>query len=209
MNEHLLFNLVDLGGTFAFAISGATAARREGLDLFGIVMIAYVTACGGGIARDLCIGVVPPAGLSQWRYLLTAVIAALATIVAYHQVERLDRPVRLFDAMGLGLFAVYGAHKALLATGNAEVAIILGMVTAIGGGLARDMLLVRVPVVLQREIYASAAFVGAALAVLGERAGWPALWATWLPILLCFALRYVALRRGWNLPRFGAAPREP
>jgi uncharacterized membrane protein YeiH len=209
MNEHLLFNLVDLGGTFAFAISGATAARREGLDLFGIVMIAYVTACGGGIARDLCIGVVPPAGLSQWRYLLASVIAALATIVAYRQVERLDRPVRLFDAMGLGLFAVYGAHKALLATGNAEVAIILGMATAIGGGLARDMLLARVPVVLQREIYASAAFVGAALAVLGERAGWPALWATWLPILLCFALRYVALRRGWNLPRFGAAPREP
>ena len=166
-------------------------------------MIAYITACGGGIVRDLCIGAIPPAGLADWRYLLTAMIAALATIVAYRQVERLTYPVRLFDAMGLGLFAVYGAHKALLFGDNAEVAILLGMTTAIGGGLVRDVLLARVPVVLQKEIYASAACAGAALAVLGERLGWPALWATWLPIALCFALRFVSLRYGWNLPRFG------
>ena len=202
MNEQLLFNLVDLAGTFAFAISGATAARRGNLDLFGILMVACVTACGGGIARDLCIGAIPPAGLADWRYLATAVVAALVTVVAYRQVERLTYPVRLFDAMGLGLFAVYGAHKALLYTHNAEVAIILGMLTAIGGGLARDMLLARVSVVLQREIYASAAFLGAALCVLGERLRWPAVWATWLPIALCFALRFVSLRYGWNLPRF-------
>ena len=208
MNEQLLFNLVDLAGTFAFAISGATAARRCNLDLFGILAIAFITACGGGIARDLCIGAIPPAGLSDWRYLFTAIVAALLTVVAYPWVERLTYPVRLFDAMGLGLFAVYGAHKALLATGNVEVAIILGMVTAIGGGLARDMLLARVPVVLQREIYASAAFAGAALAVLGERFGWPVLWATWLPILLCFTLRFVSLRYGWNLPRFGGSSSE-
>jgi len=203
MNEQLVFNLVDLAGTFAFAISGAVAARRRNLDLFGILVIAYITACGGGIVRDLCIGAIPPAGLSDWRYLLTAVVAALATIVAYRQVERLTYPVRLFDAMGLGLFAVYGAHKALLFGDNAEVAILLGMTTAIGGGLARDVLLARVPVVLQKEIYASAACAGAALAVFGERLGWPALWATWLPIGLCFALRFVSLRYGWNLPRFG------
>jgi len=203
MNEQLLFNLVDLAGTFAFAISGAVAARRRNLDLFGILVIAYITACGGGIVRDLCIGAIPPAGLSDRRYLLTAVIAALATIVAYRQVERVTYPVRLFDAMGLGLFAVYGAHKALLFGDNAEVAILLGMTTAIGGGLARDVLLARVPVVLQKEIYASAACAGAALAVIGERLGWPALWATWLPIALCFALRFVSMRHGWNLPRFG------
>jgi uncharacterized membrane protein YeiH len=165
-------------------------------------MVACVTACGGGIARDLCIGAIPPAGLADWRYLATAVVAALVTVVAYRQVERLTYPVRLFDAMGLGLFAVYGAHKALLYTHNAEVAIILGMLTAIGGGLARDMLLARVSVVLQKEIYASAAFLGAALCVLGERLRWPAVWATWLPIALCFVLRFVSLRYGWNLPRF-------
>ena len=205
MNEQMLFNLVDLAGTFAFAISGATAARRCNLDLFGILAIAFITACGGGIARDLCIGAIPPAGLSDWRYLFTAVVAALLTIVAYPWVERLTYPVRLFDAMGLGLFAVYGAHKALLFGHNAEVAILLGMITAIGGGMARDVLLTRVSVVLQQEIYALAAFVGAALAVIGEYYRWPAVWATWLPILVCFGLRFASLHYHWNLPRFGRA----
>ncbi|EIL97671.1 hypothetical protein RHOFW104T7_03365 [Rhodanobacter thiooxydans] len=203
MNERLMFNLVDLAGTFAFAISGATAARRRNLDLFGILAIAYITACGGGIVRDLCIGAIPPAGLSDWRYLLTAVVAALLTILAYRWVERLTYPVRLFDAMGLGLFAVYGANKALAFGHNAEVAILLGMVTAIGGGVARDVLLARVSVVLQKEIYALAALAGAALAVIGEYLHWPVLWATWLPILLCFALRVLSLYFHWNLPRFG------
>ena len=203
MNEQLLFNLVDLAGTFAFAISGATAARRCNLDLFGILAIAFITACGGGIARDLCIGAIPPAGLSDWRYLATAVVAALLTIVAYPWVERLTYPVRLFDAMGLGLFAVYGAHKTLLFGHNAEMAILLGIVTAIGGGMARDVLLARVSIVLQKEIYASAAFAGAALSVLGEHLQWPAVWATWLPILVCFGLRFLSLRLHWNLPRFG------
>jgi uncharacterized membrane protein YeiH len=203
MNEQLLFNVVDLAGTFAFAISGATAARRCNLDLFGILAIAFITACGGGIARDLCIGAVPPAGLSDWRYLFTAIVAALLTIVAYPWVERLSYPVRLFDAMGLGLFAVYGAHKALLFGHNAEVAILLGTITAIGGGMARDVLLTRVSVVLQQEIYALAALVGATLAVIGEYYHWPAVWATWLPILACFGLRFLALHYHWNLPRFG------
>ena len=203
MNEQLLFNVVDLAGTFAFAISGATAARRCNLDLFGILAIAFITACGGGIARDLCIGAVPPAGLSDWRYLFTAIVAALLTIVAYPWVERLSYPVRLFDAMGLGLFAVYGAHKALLFGHNAEVAILLGTITAIGGGMARDVLLTRVSVVLQQEIYALAALAGATLAVIGEYYHWPAVWATWLPILVCFGLRFLALHYHWTLPRFG------
>jgi uncharacterized membrane protein YeiH len=202
MNEHMLFNLVDLAGTFAFAISGALAARRQNLDLFGILAIAYVTACGGGIARDLCIGAIPPAGLADWRYLATAVIAALLTVGAYHQVERLNYPVRLFDALGLGLFAVYGAHKALAFGLNAQVAILVGVVTAVGGGVARDVLLTRVPIVLQKEIYASAAVGGAALAVIGERLGWAPLWSMWLPIVACCGLRILSLRYHWNLPSF-------
>jgi uncharacterized membrane protein YeiH len=111
--------------------------------------------------------------------------------------------VRLFDAMGLGLFAVYGAHKALLYGNNAEVAILLGVVTAVGGGMARDVLLARVSIVLEREIYASAALIGAALTVLGEYLDWPAVWATWLPIVVCFGLRFLSLHLHWNLPRFG------
>jgi len=123
--------------------------------------------------------------------------------MAYPWVERLTYPVRLFDAMGLGLFSVYGAHKALVFGHNAEVAILLGIVTAVGGGMARDVLLARVSIVLEKEIYASAALVGAALAVLGEYLHWPAVWATWLPILVCFVLRFASLHYHWNLPRFG------
>src|SRR4026209_814114 len=103
MHERWLFDLVDLAGTFAFAISGATAARRCHLDLFGILAIAFITACGGGMVRDLCIGAIPPAGLTDWRYLFTAMVAALLTMLAYPWVERLTYPVRLFDAMGMGL----------------------------------------------------------------------------------------------------------
>lgn len=207
MNEQAVFSLLDLAGTFAFAISGATAAKRRGLDLFGILAIAYVTACGGGIARDLCIGAVPPAGLADWRYLATAVGAALITIAAYPWVTRLAMPVRLFDALGLGLFAVYGAHKALLLGHNAQVAILVGMLTAIGGGIARDVLLTRVAIVLQKEIYASAALAAAALAVIGDRFDWSPLWSTWLPIVLCIGLRLLSLRYHWNLPTFVRKPR--
>ena len=203
MNEHFLFNAIDLAGTFAFAISGAVAARREDFDVFGILAIAYVTACGGGIARDVCIGAIPPAGLAEWRYLLTAVLAALMTMLAHRQVEKLDFPVRLFDAMGLGLFAVYGAHKALVYGHNAEVAVIVGVMTAIGGGMARDVLLNRVSLVLLKtELYATAAFLAAGLAVLGEYLAWPAVWSTWLPIVACFLLRYLSLRHNWTLPTF-------
>lgn len=203
MNEHLLFNLIDLAGTFAFAISGAVAARRKEFDVFGILAIAYVTACGGGIARDICIGAIPPAGLAEWRYLLTAVIAAVATMLAHRLVERLDFPVRLFDAMGLGLFAVYGAHKALVYGHNAEVAVLAGVLTAIGGGMVRDVLLNRVSLVLQQtELYATAALLGAGLAVIGEYLAWPAVWSTWLPIVACFVLRYLSMRFGWKLPAF-------
>lgn len=207
MDEQALFRLLDLAGTFAFAISGATAAKRRGLDLFGILAIAYVTACGGGIARDLCIGAAPPAGLADWRYVATAAGAALMTIAAYPWVTRLAMPVRVFDALGLGLFAVYGAHKAVALGHNAQVAILVGMVTAIGGGIARDVLLTRVAIVLQKEIYASAALGAAALAVIGDRSGWPVLWSTWLPIVLCIGLRLLSLRYHWNLPNFGARSR--
>lgn len=203
MPDQFLFHLIDLAGTFAFAISGALAAQRKNLDLFGILAVAYVTACGGGIIRDVLIGAVPPAGLTEWRYLATAMVAAVITIVAYRRVEKLTNPVRLFDAMGLALFAVYGAHKALLLGHNAEVAIIVGMVTAIGGGMLRDVLLNRVSLVLQQEeLYATVAFLTASLAVVGEYLGWPALWSTWLPIVAGFVFRWVSLRREWVLPTF-------
>jgi uncharacterized membrane protein YeiH len=199
MNVHLLFGVLDIAGVFVFAISGAAAALERRLDLFGVMVAAFITACGGGIVRDLCIGAVPPASLGDWRYLLTAVVASLLTVWAGPLIKRLAYPVLLFDAIGLSLFAVTGAHKALLYGHNTEVAILLGMITAVGGGVARDVLLNRVPAILQKEIYASAALVGAVIEVVGERQGWSATWLPWTALLTCFALRMLALQFGWHL----------
>jgi uncharacterized membrane protein YeiH len=198
---HSLYYFLDLAGTFAFAISGATAARQRGLDLFGIGAIAFVVACGGGIIRDLCIGAIPPIGLTNWRYLTAAMIAAGLTVGTFSIVRRLNRPVLLFDAIGLSLFAVTGAQKALSYGHNGEVAVLLGITTAVGGGVVRDVLLNRVPVILEKEIYASAALIGALIVVLGRYQKWLSDdWVSIIGLTACFALRILALRYHWNLP---------
>jgi uncharacterized membrane protein YeiH len=202
LNGHVLFTFLDLAGTFAFALSGAVAARERGLDWFGILVLAFTVACGGGVLRDLCIGAIPPAGLADWRYLATAVVAAVLTMASRRLVERLAHPVVLFDTLGLGLFAVTGAQKALLFGWNAEVAVLMGVATAVGGGVARDVLLNRVPVILQREIYASAALVGAGIATFGDLLGLASPALTWCAVAACFALRLLSLRYRWHLPRF-------
>lgn len=201
LNDHRLFTALDLAGTFAFAISGAVAARDRGLDWFGVIVIAFTVACGGGVLRDLCIGAVPPAGLTDWRYITVALTAALGAIAASGLVARLAHTVTLFDSLGLGLFAVTGAQKVIIFGHSAEAAVLLGMVTAVGGGVVRDLLLNRVPVILRREIYASAALVGATIEVVGQRLGWESSARTWVALLACFVLRYLSLRYQWNLPR--------
>jgi uncharacterized membrane protein YeiH len=110
---HSLYHFLDLAGTFVFAISGAAAAKQRGLDLFGICAIAFIVACGGGIIRDLCIGAIPPAGLTNWSYLVAAITAAGITLGLYSFVKRLKQPVLFFDALGLSLFAVTGAQKSI------------------------------------------------------------------------------------------------
>jgi len=211
MNETVLFTLLDLAGTFVFALSGAAAARQRELDLFGIAAVAFLVACGGGIMRDVCIGATPPAGLSDWRYLAAAMAAVVATLGAYPLVERLAYPVRFFDGLGMGFFAVAGAHKALEYGHDAEVAILLGMLTAVGGGVLRDVLLNRIPLILQKEIYASAALLAAIIEVGGERLGWSTQWVPWAGIVVGSGLRQLSLRHGWQLPRFvlpGAGERD-
>ncbi|MDN5781108.1 MAG: TRIC cation channel family protein, partial [Luteimonas sp.] len=167
--------------------------------------IAYMVACGGGIIRDVCIGAIPPAGLADWRYLTLALIAAGLAMAAYPLLQRLDHPVQMFDALGLGFFAVFGAHKTLLFGHNAQVAIVLGIVSAVGGGALRDVLLNRTPLILRKEIYASAAVVAAVVQVSGERLDLTMDWVPWVGIVLCFGLRYLAMRHHWNLPRFSRA----
>jgi uncharacterized membrane protein YeiH len=211
VSSHAVYLVLDLIGTFVFAISGAVAARQRRLDLFGIVSVAFMVACGGGIVRDVCIGAIPPAGLSNWRYLAASLLASAVAIFAYAPLRRLRQPVLFFDAIGLGLFAVAGAQKALSFGHSAEVAILLGIVSAVGGGVMRDIMLSRLPAILDREIYASAALVGASAQVLFDYAHWTQWWTPWFATFMCVAIRLASLRFGWRLPAFPAqrANRDP
>lgn len=199
---HTFYTVIDLGGTFAFAISGAIAAKVKGLDIFGIIVVAFTVACGGGILRDISIGAIPPAGISDWRYLLTSLIAVGVALGFGPMLKLLNRPVILFDALGLSLFAVSGAEKALGYGHNYEVAVMLGILTAVGGGVIRDIFLNRIPVIFENEIYASAALLGALVVVAGDYFSIPNGWTFPLGFALCFVLRILALRYHWKLPSF-------
>lgn len=198
--------VIDLIGVFVFALAGATAAVRQRLDLFGVLVLASATALSGGIMRDLLIGAVPPAAFMDWRYLAAATLAGLVTFIWYRPIERLRNPVRVFDAMGLGLFAVAGTQKALAFGLHPVMAALLGMLTGIGGGVVRDLLLTRVPVVFQSDIYALAALAGASIVVLGHWLTWPEMPTAIAGALVCFALRILAMWFNWSLP---SARREP
>src|SRR6476620_10744488 len=197
-----IYTVLDLIGTFVFALSGAVAAREKGLDIFGIFSIAFIVACGGGIIRDLCIGAMPPAGLTNWLYLVMVVAATLIGIGFYRWVNIFNQPVLLFDALGLSVFAVSGARKAIVFGHNYEVAILLGTVTAVGGGVIRDILLARIPVILKKEIYASAAMVGAMLVIAGDYLRYSKEIVSAIAIIVCFGLRFLGLHFHWNLPSF-------
>jgi uncharacterized membrane protein YeiH len=192
--------VADLIGVAVFAASGASAAVAKRLDLFGVGFVGFVAALGGGILRDLVIGAVPPLAFSDWRYAVTAVGASVAVFYLHPRLHRLRRAVLLLDAAGMGLFTVTGTLKALDAGVPAVGACLVGMLTAIGGGLARDLLTGEIPVVLQRDIYAVVALGGAAAVTL----------LTWLglagPLPMAVAaaamtgVRLLALYRRWSAP---------
>jgi uncharacterized membrane protein YeiH len=192
--------ILDLVGTFVFAISGAVAAINRRLDLFGILVLSFVAGNFGGITRDVLIGAVPPAALTDGQYLLVSMLAGLITFFWYGGVDRLRSPVLLFDAAGLSLFAVSGAQKALAFGLSPVMAALLGMLTGIGGGMTRDVLVAEVPQVLRSDLYAVAALAGAALVVVGDVADLPYGIPAVAGACLCFILRFMAIRYGWHLP---------
>jgi uncharacterized membrane protein YeiH len=195
-----LILVLDLAGTFVFALSGALAGVKRKLDFFGIMVLSFAAANSGGIARDVLIGATPPAAISDWRYLLAALCAGMMTFFWHSTIERLRDSVLVFDAAGLALFAVAGTQKALAFNLNPIMAAVLGMLTGIGGGIVRDVLLREVPEVLRAEIYALAALAGALVIVLGHLLSLPTATVTVVGALLCFAIRILALRRNWQLP---------
>jgi uncharacterized membrane protein YeiH len=191
---------LDLAGTFVFALSGAMAGVKNRLDVFGVLVLSFVAANTGGITRDLLIGAVPPAAVSDWHYLAVSVLAGAVTFWFPSRVNQQWNPVLLFDAAGLALFAVTGATKALTHGLNPWMATLLGMLTGIGGGVARDVLLAQVPVVLRSDLYAIAALAGAAVVVLAHELQLPAEGAALVGAALCFGLRVLAIKRHWQLP---------
>ncbi|HET7370602.1 MAG TPA: trimeric intracellular cation channel family protein [Gammaproteobacteria bacterium] len=197
---HILLLVLDLGGTFVFAISGGMAAVKYRLDIFGVLVLSFAAGNAGGITRDLLIGAVPPAAIADWKYLAVSVAAGLITFFWYPITDRFRKDVLLFDAVGLAFFAVSGAEKALVFGLIPVMSALLGMLTGIGGGMLRDILVREIPVVLRADIYALAALVGAAVVVIGHALHVPAVATTIIGGLLCFALRFMAIQYGWHLP---------
>jgi uncharacterized membrane protein YeiH len=170
------------------------------LDLFGILVLSFVAGNVGGITRDVLIGSVPPAAISDWRYLGVSLLAGVTSFYWYSAVDRLRSPVLVFDAAGLALFAVSGAQKALAFGLNPVMAALLGMLTGVGGGMMRDLLLAEIPTVLRADLYAIAGLAGAAVVVIGNLLHLPPTATTIIGALLCFGLRLMAIHRGWHLP---------
>jgi uncharacterized membrane protein YeiH len=196
----LLVRVLDLVGTFAFAISGAMLGVQRSMDLFGVLVLAFVTAVFGGITRDVLLGAVPPASVASWHNLALAVVAGLLVFCFSRLFDRLQHPVQFFDAAGLGVFAVAGTQKALDHGINWPMAAILGVISGIGGGMVRDVLTAQVPTVLRADIYAMAALAGAMVVVVGNEVGLPPTAVVLVGIALCVFLRLMALYRGWKLP---------
>ncbi|MGH9453752.1 MAG: trimeric intracellular cation channel family protein [Terriglobia bacterium] len=204
VNEHIALGTflvaLDLGGTFVFALSGAAAAVKHRLDLFGVLVLSFAAADSGGIARDLLIGAVPPAAIRDWRYIVVPIFAGLITFFWSPIINRLQNPVLVFDGVGLAFFAVSGAMKALAFHLGPVAAVLLGVLTGIGGGMVRDVLVSEVPAVLRAEVYAVAALAGAAVVVIGHMLHLPSGSVAVVGVVLCFGLRLMAIRRGWHLP---------
>jgi uncharacterized membrane protein YeiH len=207
VSQPTLLLALDLGGTFVFALDGAsTALRVVRLDIVGAITLGMITAIGGGIIRDLLIGAVPPATFGDWRYLAVATAGALIAFALADRLRRLTLPITVLDAAGLSLFAVTGASKALDYGLGAGQAVILGAITGVGGGTLRDVLVRRVPAVLQSGLYAVPAIIGAGITVATDRGGVYGPTAAVVAATVCFVIRMLGVRYDLNAPGPPEAP---
>lgn len=210
-----LERVLDLCGVFVFALSGALLAARKGFDIVGIVVLGTATALGGGMLRDTLLGDLPPAALRDQLYLVIPLVASVAVLLGHALVEKITRPVLFFDGAGLGLYCVVGTAKALDQDLDALPAILLGVMTAVGGGVIRDVLAREVPYIFRADsaLYAIPATLGAvATAVVwsADAFGPAAAVSIALGVLL---LRVLAMRFGWRAPvprgvQRGSGPRQ-
>lgn len=198
----LLLVILDLSGTFVFAVNGAlTAIRATRLDIVGVITLGMLTGLGGGTIRDIMLDALPPATFLDWRYLLTAALGGLLAFALSHRLEQLNRPIVVLDALGLSVFAVIGASKAMALDFGIAQAVIVGVITAVGGGTLRDLMILRVPTVLRTELYAIPALVAAALTVAVIDLGVYSLWTALGAAAVCFLIRMAGLHYDVHAPR--------
>jgi uncharacterized membrane protein YeiH len=195
-----LMDVLDWVGTLMFAFSGALLGMQKRFDLFGVLFLSFVVAVVGGMMRDVLIGAVPPVAITDTHYFLISIVGGLITFWWYPGVATLQRQILLFDAVGLALFAVIGAQKAIDYGINPLMAAILGMITGIGGGMTRDVLAGDVPFVLRGDLYAVAALAAGATVSLGHMLGVAPSAPMLLGAGLCVFLRLMAIYRGWRAP---------
>ena len=194
-----LLLVLNLAGTFVFGLSGGLAGVQARLDAFGVVVLAVTVGLAGGITRDVLIGI-PPQTFRDWRYLAVAGGAGLVTFLAAPMLERLERPVLVFDAAGLALFCVTGASTALDHRVGAVSAVVLGAITGIGGGMLRDILLREIPTVLRTGLYAIPALIGATIVVVASESGTHNLVVPIVGAAVCFVVRLAGLHFDLNVP---------
>ena len=200
-NQAEIIYALDLLGTVAFAASGALAGVRKGMDILGVIVLGIVTATGGGVIRDVLLNDTPPFCFKNELYLYLAVAASIIVFLTPRSFERMKRAMLLLDALGLGTFLVIGTSKALQFHLGFMGAVIMGAMTATCGGLVRDILSNEIPLILQREIYASACIVGGALFYFLHQTGLSSSVNLTISALAVIVIRVAAIVRGWQLPR--------
>lgn len=196
----VLVDVLGYVGIVAFAASGALIGVRKRLDLFGVCVVGITTGIGGGIIRDLLLGIHPPTSLDHWPNLTVAFLTSLLVFVAHPVIDRVWRGVLLFDAFGMGLFAATGAAIALTSGGSSLSACLIGATTAVAGGVIRDILVNEVPLLLRRDLYAVPALLGSTTVAIIQASGLPDNLGLVVGTVLATGLRVLALWRRWNLP---------
>jgi uncharacterized membrane protein YeiH len=199
MEDYVTLGL-NLAGTLAFGLSGGILAVRKRMDLFGVLVLSVATGLGGGIMRDLILGHVPPATLVDWRYLAAASLGGLLVFVSFGKIIRHGRFLTEFDAIGLSIFTVTGTTIALSAGLSPAAAVLLGMLSGVGGGVLRDVLAAEVPLIFRSEIYAVASMLGSTIIVVANQLQLSGILTETVAAVATFSLRTLSVRQGWKIP---------
>ena len=194
--------ILDLTGTFVFAISGALSGIDKKYDVFGVMFIAFITAVGGGTTRDVLLGITPVSWMINLVYLYVILAAVILTFFLSDKIMKLRKTLFLFDSIGLGVFTIAGIQKALGLDLSWEVAIMMGVISATLGGILRDVFNNEKPLILHKEVYATACFAGAFLILLFSMVGVTEYISVPVSILTVTLIRIFAVKYNWSLPVF-------